>query len=63
MIVVGFVEPLRSFCEKLDDRVRMLDESRQTVRAVTHLHITDDDVERAADAIAEAAESPAVASA
>jgi threonine aldolase len=53
----------RSFCEKLDDRVRMLDESRQTVRAVTHLHITDDDVERAADAIAEAAESPAVASA
>ncbi len=53
----------RAFCEKLDDKVRMLDESRQTVRAVTHLHITDDDVERAADAIAEAAESLAVVSA
>ena len=51
------------FCVKLNGKVRMLDESRQTVRAVTHLHITDDDIERAADAIAEAAGSKAAVSA
>jgi len=50
----------RQFCAKLDDKVRMLDESRQTVRAVTHLHITDDDIARAADAIASAVDSKAV---
>ena len=49
----------RAFCDKLEGKVRMLDESRHTVRAVTHLHITDDDIERAADAIAEAATSKA----
>ncbi len=43
------------FCAKLDDSVRMLDESPQGVRAVMHLHITDDDVARASDLIAQAA--------
>lgn len=51
------------FCAKLGGKVRMLDESRQTVRAVTHLHITDDDIERAAGAIAEAAGSKAAVTA
>lgn len=47
-------------CDKLDHKVRMLAESRQTIRAVTHLHITDEDIERAADAIAHALGSDAV---
>lgn len=50
----------REFCEKLDDRVRMLDEGPQSVRAVVHLHITDDDIVKAADEIAAAAGSQSV---
>lgn len=50
----------REFCDKLDDRVRMLDEGPQSVRAVVHLHIDDDDIERAADEIAIAAGSQSV---
>ncbi|GAB5496747.1 MAG: GntG family PLP-dependent aldolase [Phycisphaerales bacterium] len=44
----------REFCQKLDDRVRMLDEGPQSVRAVVHLHITDEDIDKAADEIAAA---------
>lgn len=43
-----------SLCQRLDGKVRMLAESPQSVRAVTHLHITDADIDRAADAIIEA---------
>ena len=43
------------FCAKLDDRVRMLAESPQGVRAVMHLHISDDDVQEAAASIIDAA--------
>jgi threonine aldolase len=43
------------FCEKLDDKVRMLAESPQGVRAVMHLHVTDDDVKNASVMIAQAA--------
>jgi len=50
----------QEICDKLDHKVRMLAESRQTIRAVTHLHITDEDIERAADAIAHALGSDAV---
>ncbi|HED54789.1 MAG TPA: aminotransferase class I/II-fold pyridoxal phosphate-dependent enzyme [Phycisphaerales bacterium] len=42
------------FCRALDDRVRMLAESPQGVRAVLHLHITDDAVEQSARAISDA---------
>ena len=50
----------REFCERLDDRVRMLDEGPQSVRAVVHLHITDEDIDRAADELAAAACSQSV---
>ena len=50
----------REFCEKLDDRVRMLDEGPQSVRAVVHLHITDEDIDRAGDELAAAACSQSV---
>lgn len=43
------------FCAGLDASVRMLDEGPQSVRAVVHLHIMDEDIERAADAIRGAA--------
>lgn len=43
----------REFCERMDDRVRMLDEGPQSVRAVVHLHIDDGGIARAADAITE----------
>ena len=39
------------FCAGLDDRVRMLAESPQGVRAVLHLHISDEDIEAAAGCI------------
>lgn len=42
------------FCKKLDPTVRMLAEGPQSVRAVVHLHITDTDIDRAAEAIAAA---------
>lgn len=47
------------FCAKLDPKVRMLAESPQSVRAVVHLHITDDDIDRAVEAIAGAAKATA----
>ncbi len=58
------VDPTRGtaeeICRRLDPKVRMLAESRQTIRAVTHLHITDADIERSAEVIAHALGSDVV---
>jgi len=58
MVYIGVGQSLGTaaeFCAKLDDRVRMLAESPQGVRAVMHLHISDDDVQEAAASIIDAA--------
>lgn len=41
----------RDFCSRLDPSVRMLSSGPQTVRAVLHLHVDDEALERAAAAI------------